>query len=105
MKSPIRHAFIVLMLLSFSSFADKISVRGEPVALAKIGDVYYVPDTFTTSTQYNYVTLNNEKKICYGKPQPNLSALNVEVINVNIRGFKSQWTCYNYDETYFTATP
>ena len=96
---------LVLMLFSFSSFACKISIKGEPTALPKIGDFYYVPDTYITSTEYNYVDLNHSKKVCYEKPQPNLSALNVEVINVNIRGFESQWACYNYDETYFTVTP
>lgn len=106
MKAIIKNVFIlVLMLFSFSSFADKISIKGEPVALFKNGDIYSVPDTYNTSTEYNFVTLENSRKVCFQKPQPDLNALNVEVINVQIRGYVSRWVCYNYDETYFTVTP
>ncbi|MBI2785512.1 MAG: hypothetical protein HYX60_04055 [Legionella longbeachae] len=106
MKSTIQNILIlILMLFGLSSFADKISIKGEPAVLARIGDVYYVPSTYVTSIDYNYVTIENSKKVCYVKPQTNLSALNVRVINVNIKGLRSQWTCYNYDETYFIATP
>jgi ABC-type microcin C transport system permease subunit YejE len=94
----------ILMLFSLSSFA-KITIKGNPVFLSEQGGIYYVPETYVTSTSNNYVTLDNTKKVCYLMPQPNLNSLNMKIIHVNIRGQQVQWRCYDYDETYFTASP
>lgn len=106
MKS-INYSFFVLILIlfGFSAFAEKLVIRGEPTVLPLIGGVYHVPDAYETSTLYNYVTIDNSKKLCYHEPQPDLRALNKMLIYVNIRGIQVQWFCYNYDENYFELIP
>jgi hypothetical protein len=106
MKSVVLNVIaLLLMLFSFSTCADKISIKGEPVLLYEKGGVYFVPETYNASSQYNYVTFDNSKKVCYQVPQPQLSALNMKVIDVNFRGKQYRWICYNFDATYFTETP
>lgn len=101
--------FLSLTLLSISlpSFADKVVITGDPVTLEQRGDVYYVPSNYvtTTTTAYHYVSIGGKNSICYPEQQPNLASLDMQVINVNIGGKQSQWTCYNYDDNYFTVTP
>lgn len=106
MKSPIRSFFIlVFILLCVSAFADKIIIKGRPAILYNKEGVYYTPDTYVASGEYNFVVLDNKEKVCYIKPQPNLSALNVQLITVNVGGLQNYWNCYDYDENYFTTIP
>ena len=95
----------LFMLFSITSFADKLVIKGAPIMLYEQGGVYYTPDTYTTTTTYNYVTIGGTQNVCYLQPQPALSVLNNQLISVNIRGQTVQWTCYNYDENYFTVSP
>jgi hypothetical protein len=97
---------LLFAIFSVSSFAEKIVITGEPLVLEQRGDVYYVPETATpTTTTYHYVTVGGANRVCYAEAQPSLASLNSQVINVNMGGQKVQWTCYPYDETYFSVTP
>ncbi|RAP37995.1 hypothetical protein B1207_03125 [Legionella quinlivanii] len=97
-------AFAALaMLFSAASFADKVVITGSPVVLEQKGDVYYVPESYSATTDYNYVTIGGTNRVCYLQQQPTLASLNNEVINVEVGGKQVQWTCYAYDETYFTT--
>ncbi|KTC74655.1 hypothetical protein Lbir_0688 [Legionella birminghamensis] len=93
------------MLFSAATFADKVVITGSPVVLEQKGDVYYVPDTYTATTDYNYVTIGGTNQVCYLQQQPNLASLSSKVVNVEVGGKQVQWTCYAYDETYFTVSP
>ncbi|KTD11325.1 hypothetical protein [Legionella jamestowniensis] len=95
----------LLLILSIPSWADKVVISGSPVVLEQRGDVYYVPDTYSASTTYHYVTVGGVNKVCYAEAQPNLASLNTQIIDVEVGGSKVQWTCYPYDETYFTVSP
>ncbi|KTD16245.1 hypothetical protein [Legionella jordanis] len=98
---------LLLAVFSVSSFADKVVITGEPVVLEQKGDVYYLPEkyTTTTSTSYHYVTVGGTNRVCYAEAQPSLASLNTQVISVNMGGQTVQWTCYPYDETYFSVSP
>ncbi|KTD23379.1 Uncharacterised protein [Legionella lansingensis] len=96
---------LFLMAFSFSSFADKVVISGPPVVLEDRGAVYYVPNTYTTTSSYHYVTIGGTNKICYAEAQPSLAALSSNVIEVNIGGRTVNWTCYPYDEAYFAVSP
>ncbi len=92
-----------LMILSFSSFADKVIITGEPVVIERQGDIYVAPKTFNqykSETDYLYVTIDNEKKVCYLGKYPGLN-LDASDIIVDIDGKKYTWKCYTYDPKYF----
>ncbi|KTC64881.1 Uncharacterised protein (plasmid) [Legionella adelaidensis] len=107
MKSLVLKAACVgLMCASFSSFAEKVVITGEPVILDKRGDVYYVPSTVTASTTtYHYVTVDGTNRVCYADPQPQLASLGLMAIQVNVGGTTATWNCYEYNTEYFTVTP
>lgn len=102
---------LVLLLFSlfafaiYSTYANKIIVTGYPVFLDDRNRIYYVPDTFVTSVEANFVTLDGTKQVCYYYPQPKLNALNRKTVEVVIRGNMTQWICYQYDENYFIQSP
>lgn len=98
-------AIASLMLVSLSSFADKVTITGSPVVLEEKEGVFVAPETFTASTSYNYVTIGGTNSVCYADAQPSLAKLTPKVVDVKIADKKIQWTCYNYDETYFTVSP
>ncbi|WED44028.1 hypothetical protein [Legionella cardiaca] len=95
----------LLLIISFPSLADKVVISGSPVVLEQRGEVYYVPQTYTATTSYHYVTVGGVDKVCYGEAQPTLASLNGQVISVELGGKQVQWTCYPYDEAYFTVQP
>ena len=97
---------IMLALLvagvSFSAIAaDKIHITGKPVLIEKRGDIYHAPDTLTTTTTYQYVTIDGTNRVCYAERQPNFVKLEPSNIEVMIAGQKKTWTCYTADPTYF----
>ncbi|KTC78017.1 hypothetical protein [Legionella brunensis] len=94
-----------LLIFSLPSLADKVVISGAPVVLEQRGELFYAPETYTTSTTYHYVTVGGVNKVCYAEAQPSLASLNTQVIDVELGGKKIQWTCYPYDETYFTVSP
>lgn len=104
MKTILSVAFSFLALFSLSSFADKIMITGEPIVLEQRGDLYYLPENYTATTSYHYVTIAGTNKVCYAEKQPNLASLNGESVTVQLGGKSVEWTCYPYDETYFTVT-
>ncbi|CEK11004.1 hypothetical protein [Legionella hackeliae] len=96
---------LFLFVFSIASFADKVVISGSPVVLEQRGELYYAPETYTSTTSYHYVTLGGANKVCFAEAQPNLASLNTQVIDVELGGKKVQWTCYPYDETYFSVSP
>lgn len=105
MKTLLYSTIALLLLINTSVFASKIVIKGQPVFLFKKGDTYFIPNNYTTGTDYNFVTISNVPSVCYLSPQPDLSALNTQTIAVNIHGLQNQWTCYSFDPAYFTAIP
>jgi len=64
-----------------------------------------IPETYSATADYNYVTIDGTDSVCYAQTQPSLTKLTPKNVNVMASGKKVKWTCYNYDETYFTVTP
>ncbi len=96
---------VFLVLFNISSFAEKIVITGQPVAVTKQGEVYTVPANYTPSGDYYYITVDGTNKICYPQQQATLSSLTPTTLNVQMSGKEVKWTCYAYDETYFTVSP
>ena len=95
---------LVLASVSLSSFADKVTLTGQPVVLEQREGVYYYPGTYNTANTYNYVVLGSSNSVCYSEAQSALSSLTPQVISIMVDGKSVQWTCYPYDENYFTVT-
>ncbi len=91
----IKLSALILMMMSFSSFADKITITGAPVVLEQRGDVYYVPSTYTSTTAYNYVTIGGKNEVCYLEKQPTLASVTATTVNVNVGGTTAVWNCYD----------
>lgn len=97
-------SFLILLGFSVSAFAEKVIITGAPVILEQQGNVYSVPQP-TTSTTYNYVTVGGREHVCYGEVQPAFEQLSPQVINVEVGSHQVQWTCYPYNDAYFTVEP
>lgn len=97
--------FPVLFFLSFSAFADKIIISGKPVAITQSGTVYMVPttSTYTTSSDYYYVTMGNEQRVCYREAQPSLASIGLMDISLRIGSDTVAVHCYTYSPDYFTV--
>ncbi|MBL7527349.1 hypothetical protein [Legionella bononiensis] len=102
---------LIFMLCSLSvcahipTHSHKIPVTGYPVYLDNPRSMYLVPDTFETSVDGNFVTIDNVRHVCYLLPQPELNALNKKIITTNIKGVMLYWTCYQFDPNYFIIIP
>ncbi|CAM2943676.1 hypothetical protein [Legionella worsleiensis] len=102
---------LILFLGSLSAFAlspvhaHKIEVTGYPIHLENPRSTYLVPNYFETGNGANFVTLDNQKHVCYLKPQPELSALDNKIIAVEVKGSLLYWTCYEFDTNYFIIKP
>ena len=95
----------LLAFFSVNAFADKVTISGDPVTLEKRGDVYYVPDTYKTTSDYYYVNVDNTKRVCYGSAKPEFAQLHGSPLMVEIGGEKRTWQCYDYSPDYFTVQP
>lgn len=81
---------------------NKVVITGEPVVLHKNGNVYVVPShTVMAREGYYYVKVNNKEKVCYATQQPNLVGLNLLVLNVNVGGTSTTWSCYDVSPNYY----
>ncbi len=105
MKTTLSFISLVLVVLSFPTFASKVIITGEPVTLQQSGEVYSLPQGYQESGNYYYVTVNGSKKVCYLAEQPSLASLNLLMLNVDIGGKRVKWSCYPVDETYFQVNP
>lgn len=105
MKTIISFFSLALAVLSFPTFANKVVITGEPVTLQQNGEDYSLPQDYRGSTSYYYVTVNGSKRVCYLTEQPSLASLNLLLINVDVGGKKTKWSCYPVDETYFQVNP
>src|SRR5262245_4820883 len=95
---------IASVILSCGAFANKVVISGEPVVIEKRGDYYYVPDTYQPMADYYYVTVEGTNKVCYKSKQPNLT-LSPTTLNVEVKGSRTMWNCYDYDTNYFVVQP
>ena len=91
------------MIFSLSANAEKIIIHGDPVLLEERSGMYYVPPSYQPST-YQYVTVDNTRRVCYEEEQPNLVGLDLLLINVDIGGTTTSWNCYYYDPDHFVIT-
>lgn len=105
MKKTFGLTSLFLVLFNVSAFAEKIIITGNPVALTKEGEVYTVPSDFTATGDHFYVTVDGVNKVCFAKEQTTLTSLSPTVLDVKVSTTQVKWTCYPYDETYFTVTP
>ncbi len=105
MKTIVGFVSAVLMALSIPAFADKIIITGEPITLEQRGQVYYLPNNYTTTTGYYYIAIDGTQRVCYLEKQPALNALDLSLVSVNVNGQQVEWNCYSLDETYFTVNP
>lgn len=103
MKKIIGSVATLCFISVAANAADKIIIKGEPIILEKKGEVYVVPETYTLGTEYNYVTVDTEKQVCYLDKKPDLVSLNVKSISVEINGQAQIWNCYPVDPTYFVV--
>ena len=94
-----------LMMVSFSSFADKVTITGSPVVLEQRGEVYFTPSTYTSSADYNYVTIGDKNRVCYVEKQPSLATVDLMTVNVNVNGTTAVWNCYDASPEYFVVSP
>ena len=107
MNAIIRTVWVPVLIVSLTAlanqsiYANKITVTGYPVILDDRNGIFYVPNSYITSTDNNFVSLDGIKSVCYIYEQPKLSVLDRETIKVNINGSILQWVCYRYDENYF----
>ncbi|WP_133130624.1 hypothetical protein [Legionella yabuuchiae] len=104
MNKIIPLSLVGLMTFGTVTFADKVMITGEPVTLEHTGDVYQLPDDYSVTTSYHYVTVNDTKRVCYAEKQPNFASLDVIDINVKVGGSEIVWHCYEYNPTYFEIT-
>lgn len=94
-----------LLLASLSAFADKMIITGQPVMVTKSGDAYKIPttSTYTPTSDYYYVTVDNTRRVCYRDVQPGLSSVNSMDASLMIGTDKVPVHCYNYSADYFTV--
>lgn len=99
---------VILSSLSFATFADKITITGQPVVLEQRGDVYYFPKDQTvtaTDTNYHFVRVGDAKKVCYVQKPVELATVDATTLRVDIGGTPTDIYCYSADDaTYFTVT-
>ncbi|WP_133128664.1 hypothetical protein [Legionella nagasakiensis] len=98
-------AILFFTIMSFSVFADKIIITGQPIVLESHDNVYYLPANYATTASYNYVTINGVNRVCYLEQQPTLADLDMMVIHVEVNGVQTAWNCYAYNTQYFEVTP
>jgi hypothetical protein len=81
--------------------ANKILISGVPVVLEKQKDNYSLPNNYKMNTSYYYVIVDGARQVCYLDKQPELSALNIQMINVRIKSSLIDLVCYPFDPNYF----
>lgn len=102
MKKYLPYAILpCLLALSFSAFADKVTITGEPVIIEKRGEIYYAPETYKPTVDYRYVTVDGKQRVCYLEKQPGLVNLDVLFLNLDIGGQKQGWNCYEANPEFF----
>lgn len=92
---------LVLAMMSFSAFADKVVITGTPTALEKNGDMYKLPADFTPAGDYYYVTVDGTDRVCYPTVQSTLGSLKPMAIKVDMNGKPVDWQCYEKSDEFF----
>ncbi|HCA88758.1 MAG: hypothetical protein CMF38_01035 [Legionellaceae bacterium] len=92
---------VLCLSLSSVAMADKIMVKGEPVMLDKQGDVYMVPAGYQSTTDYHFVSLDGQKRVCFGDKRAELSNVDEMTVQVSMDGKVMPWHCYAFDDSVF----
>lgn len=101
----LKHLLSLFILgISFSTYADKVIITGEPVLLEQHGTLYSLPQSYKPTTSYYYVTLGGMNRVCYLDRQPTLGNLDMQTIDISSEGKTIQWFCYAYDASIFEIT-
>lgn len=90
-----------LMICCTCAFADKLTVKGDPVTLEKRGDIFVAPSEYKPSTDYRFIAIGEEKSVCYLEKQPKLQSLEFKTITVDVGGKQNTWNCYTFTPDYF----
>jgi hypothetical protein len=103
MKATIIKLFFFLFsIVSFSGFADKILLTGKPVILLPQDDYYRFPITYTPFTNYHFVNISGDNRVCFLSQQKRLESLDLLRIYIVQNDKKLLWFCYRYNPAYFT---
>ncbi|MBA2657252.1 MAG: hypothetical protein H0U70_09790 [Tatlockia sp.] len=88
--------------ISFSSFAEKILLTGRPVILIPELNYYRFPNTYSPFTNYHFVNISGDNRVCFIKDQPQLDSLDLLRIFIIRDNKKFLWYCYRYNSNFFT---
>lgn len=107
MKKIISLNFLGLFLVLFSatSFAEKITITGEPVVVREESGVYVPSTAFTPSSDYYYVTVGDTRRVCYKEVQPALAKVDLGMMSMRVGDSTVQVHCYTYSPDYFVVGP
>lgn len=95
-------SFFILFSSSFNVFANKILLVGKPVILIPEANYYRFPSTYAPFTNYHFVNISGDNRVCFLALQPALNALDLLRINIVRDDRKFLWYCYSYDPAYFS---
>ncbi|MBA3535005.1 MAG: hypothetical protein H0T84_00075 [Tatlockia sp.] len=98
----IKFFYFFLITLSFNSFADKILLTGRPVVLIPSANYYRFPSTYSPFTNYHFVNISGDNRVCFLAEQPKLRSLDMLRINIVRDDRKFLWYCYIYNPNFFT---
>ena len=75
MNAVIKLFFFLLVSLSFNGFANKILLTGKPVILIPEANYYRFPSTYSPFTNYHFVNISGDNRVCFLAEQPKLRSL------------------------------
>ena len=91
----------ILILFSFTAYADKIVISGKPALLDYHPGFFTLPSSYMETNGYRYVTLSNDDRVCFLRPKKELSSLDMFSIIIEEKGDKFKWFCYKFDPNFF----
>lgn len=94
---------LLFFIICSVSFADnKILLTGKPIILVPEADYYLFPKTYNPSTNYNFINISGDNRICFLAPQAKLKVLDLLKIYIVLTGKKFLWFCYRYNPAFFS---
>jgi hypothetical protein len=92
-----------LAFLSLNTFAQKLTITGQPVTIERSGDYYVLPanTTYTATSDYYYVDVSGTKRVCYREVQPALASANLVNLSLRVGTDTVAVNCYTYTPDYF----
>lgn len=98
----IRVALFCFMVSSISFADNKILLTGKPIILIPKSNYYVFPKTYNPSTNYNFINISGDNRVCFLAPQTNLKPLDLLKIYIVLSGKKFLWFCYRYNPAFFS---